>query len=270
MKSQISRAALKLLEMTEFLVTSVRNLKSTAVAHLGEVFQDLLAGAGAPPAPDWSAVQDFNLALLTASAAEVQRTDRDHRHNRVRDRQLRRQRRHLVRVLKAGYRDLRQSFTGTYGEDALPLVGLDAPAEKRYLAVREQMREVIARMLDSELAARLPATRAGQAPIDLEALAGARQGEVEELEVTMEAIQESGKQLDASIVTRNEARRRHRRIYANVFRVQEGLYRLAGLDDLADRIRFTVPSPPTKQEEDGQDSPAETPNDSQEEPNGVA
>ncbi len=84
----------------------------------------------------------------------------------------------------------------------------------------------------------------------------------------MEAIKGIRKRLDASIVARDETRRRHRRIYANVARVQEGLYRLAGLDDLADRIRVTEPSPRQKKEDgDEQETRPEDRNDDQEEPN---
>jgi len=269
MASQISRAALKLLEKTEFLVTSMRNLKTTAIVELGVIFHEILSTVPGevPPAPDWDALQEGNLAMLEASAEEVRRTDRAYRRDRVRDRQLRRDRRDHVRRLKQGHRDLRQSFTGTYGDQALPLVGLDAPLDRRFLAVREQMLEVVERMLDADLAGKLPAPRAGQSAIDLVTLAGARQGEIQQLEVTMEAIKGMRKRLDASIVARDEAQDRHRRIYANVARVQEGLYRLAGLDDLADRIRVTEPSPRQKKEEASQEDPAGEQNNTQEEQN---
>ncbi len=269
MASQMSKAALKLLGKTEFLVTSIKNLKTTAGIQLGVIFHEILSTVeGEPPhEPDWNVVQDCNLVLLEASGAEVRRTDRAYRRDRVRDRQLRRDRRDHVGQLKEGHRDLRQSFSGTYGDQALPLVGLDAPLDRRFLAIREQMQEVVERMLDPELAGKLPDPRAGQAAIDLEALVGARQGELEELEVTMEAIKGMRKRLDASIVTRDEAQSRHRRVYANVARVQEGLYRLAGLDDLADRIRVTEPSPRQKQQEDGQKEPPGEQNNTQEEQN---
>ncbi len=268
MASQISRAALKLLEKTEFLVTSMRNLKTVAVVQLGVIFHEILSAVdGEPPAePDWGLMHDGNLALLEASAGQVRRTDRAYRRDRVRDRQLRRDRRQHVRRLKEGHRDLRQSFTGTYGAEALPLVGLDAALARRFVAIREQMQEVVERMLDPELAARLPAPRAGQSAIDLETLAAARQSEIEDLEATMEAIKGMRKRLDASIVARDKAQKRHRRVYANVARVQEGLYRLAGLDDLADRIRVTEPSPRQKKEAEEEPRPEEQ-NDLQEEPN---
>ncbi len=270
MASQISKAALKLLEKTEFLVTSMQNLKTTAVVQLGVIFHEILSAVDGelPPAPDWGVLQDGNVAMLQASGAEVRRTDRAYRRDRVRDRQLRRDRRNHVLQLNEGHRDLRQSFTGTYGAEALALVGLDAPLERRFLAIREQMLEVVERMLDPDLAAKLPAPRAGQSAIDLETLAAARQDEIEQLEATMKAIQGMRKRLDASIVARDEAQKRHRRVYANIARVQEGLYRLAGLDDLADRIRVTEPSPrqtKEEEEEEGQKDQPDEQNDTQEE-----
>ena len=67
--------------------------------------------------------------------------------------------------------------------------------------------------------------------------------------MTTVAITGMRKRADESIVAKREAQKRHRRIYSNVARIQEGLYRLAGLDELADRIRATVPRKAREAEE---------------------
>ncbi len=75
----------------------------------------------------------------------------------------------------------------------------------------------------------------------------------------MAAIKRMRKQVDASLVVKRETLKRHRRLYLNVARIQEGYYRLAGLDELADRIRSREPGR-RKQESSG-----DQPEDSEEE-----
>ena len=261
MSTQTSKAALRELERNEFLVTSIRTEQPTVSLRVSQTVHEVLAdGEGEPPpAPDWDLLQQHHIALLEASAAEVRRTDRVHRLNLVRDRRLRQDRREQVTVLRSGHNDLRQSFTGTYGEKALPFVGLDAAAEYTFLPLREQMVEVLDRMRDPDLAARLPAPRSGQSPIVLGPLADEREVEVDRLSETMKAINRMDKRLDGSLFAKRAAQARHRRIYSNVAKMQEGLYRLAGLDELADKIRVTVRSPRKKKEEEEEAPQEEAP-----------
>ena len=261
MKSQTSKAALKSLDRTEFLVMSMRTHQPNVSARLTEAFERI-GGAGAP-APDWDLVQESHAALLEASATEVRRTDQVYRLTRVKLSEMRRDRRELVGKLKTRHRDLRKSFNGTYGEDALPFVGLDAAPERRFVAFREQQLEVLERMRDPELAARLPAPRAGQAAPDLLALADAIQAEILELEAAMAAIKGMRKQVDESLVVKRETLREHRRLYVNVARILEGYYRTAGLDELAERVRS--PAQPRRRRTD---ETAEPTDDSQEPPAG--
>ena len=256
MSSQISGTALLYLEKTEFLASSTRTHKPTANASLEEVPLELFAGAGeVPPAPDWNLLQEWNLAALEASAAEVRQTDQAHRENLVQLAQLRADRRDLLERFKIGHRALRDSFTGTYGPKSLPLMGLDAPPARASLAAREQLREVVSRMRDGELAKSLPEPIAGQTPIDLETLSAAREADIVLYDKTSAEFKRTRKRVDESRLARKEARARNRRVYSNVARVQEGLYRLAGLGDLADRIRFTVRSPNKKKEEPAPQTP---------------
>ncbi len=273
MTSQTSKAALRSLDRTEFLVMSTRTQKPNVSIRLTQVFIPALTGADGEVAPttDWDLVQESHAGLLETSAAEVQRTDKAHRVNKVKMSEMRRKRRKLVAGLTSRHRDLRSSFTGTYGKDALPLVGLDATPERRFLAVREQQLEILERLRDPELASRLPEPRGGQAALDLTALADAIETEILELEVAMEAIQRMQKQVDESLVVKRETLRQHRRLYVNVARIQESYYRLAGLDELADRIRspaFPRRKPPeqvTSEAGKRNEAPDAQPGDSQEE-----
>lgn len=251
MSSQITKPALQLVEKTEFLVSSVRTHKPTLGANLAELPPELFPGVGGeePTAPDWNHLQDWNIAALEASAEEVRQTDQDHRENLVQLAQLRADRRALLTRFQTGHRALRDSFTGTYGKDSLPLVGLDSPPARASLAAREQLREVISRMRDPELAEGLPDPLAGQSSIDLVSLSDAREAEIKRYDENGAELKSMRKRVVESRVRRLEARARNRRAYSNFARIQEGLYRLAGLDDLADRIRFNARSPNKKTEE---------------------
>ncbi len=243
MKSQISRAALHSMDLTEYLIMSMRIYKPNVSIGLTGIFGPP-AGDGTGdgtgdgvPAPDWDQVQESYIGLLETSAKEVRRLDQVHRLNKVKLSEGRYQRARLVDELRIRHRDLRKSFSGTYGEDALPLVGLDAPPEDRYLAVREQQLETLERMRDPELSSRLPATRAGQAAFDLTALADAIETEILELEAAMEAIQRMRTQVDESKVVKDETLKQHRRHYVHVARIMESYFHLAGLDELIERFR---------------------------------
>ncbi len=246
-----NRTVLKRLEKTEFLVVSGRTQKPTVNGRLAKLESGAGDGSGgALPAPDWNQLQEWSIAALENSAEQVRQADRGHRKSRDRLSDARRDRNGKVERIASAHRALRQSFTGTYGPTSLPLLGLDAVPARALVAVREQMREVVGRMRDSQLAGELPQTLAGQKPIELETVADAREGEIGDLEVQMDKVDALRKETDEALVFRNQVLDDNRRVYANVGRLLEGVYRLAGLDELADRIRVTTRSARKKTEAD--------------------
>ncbi len=242
MSSQTSEAALRAFDQAEFVIVSTRTHKSFTSAKLNQLFREAptVDGEGLV-IPDWDQVQDCNADLLEGENAVLRRADQAHRVNLVKSSQLRRERRQRIDDLKTWHRDLRKTFEGTYGDKALPLVGLDAPPTTRFRAFQEQVVEVVERMRDPELASRLPPPRSGQKPVDLESVAQALADQIAELDKGMKAIKQMRKRLDKSLIAKREALKHHRRIYVNVAHVQEGYYRMVGLDALADRIRASIP-----------------------------
>ena len=72
----------------------------------------------------------------------------------------------------------------------------------------------------------------------------------------MVALKQVGKRIDEARVRRNDALSLLEERYVNVARIQEGLYRLAGLHELAARIRPFTRSPRRgSQEEAAETSP---------------
>ncbi|MCP3958158.1 MAG: hypothetical protein GY719_09930 [bacterium] len=242
---------------TEFLVTSIKTHKPTVTVRIGEAGIEIFAGVEgeAPAAPDWNQVQDWGVAALEASAAEVKKTDRAYRNNLVHLNQARQDRNETLGELKGAHRVMRSSFNGTYGGESLPLMGLEGVPARAHLAFREQIGEVVSRMSDPVMVGALPAPRAGQSAIAIDSLVEARTGEITELEDRMEDVRGARKRATESKAVRDETRKKHRRVYSNVARIQEGIYRLAGLDELADKIRATQRAA-RKKDDTGQ--PAET------------
>ncbi len=257
MATQISKAALKQLEKTSYLASSMRTQKPIVNARLADLKLELLAGETADPAsvPDWDHLQEWGISKLEASALDVRQVDRTHRHKLVHLDKRRDDRVTFVDEVNEDYRQLRQSFSGTYGDNALALVGLDAVLARSFLAISEQVSELIVRMRDPGMAAALPEPTAGQSPIDLEVLATAWEARTEKLDQMSAEIDTLINNAQESRVLVQETLQRSQRLYVNVGRLQEGLYRLAGLGELADRMRATVRAPRKKVDDEAGDSP---------------
>jgi len=129
---------------------------------------------------------------------------------------------------------------------------------------------VVERLRTPDLASRLTLLP-GQEPLKLEKLADGLEKAVRAFEKVTNDITAMIKIRDEALVAKNKAQKYQLRVLANVARIQEGYYRLAGLDDLADRIRVTIPKrsakpteetgPPTEtpDETPAEDPPADTP-----------
>ncbi len=240
MSSRTTKTTLRALARTEFVVMSIRTQKTTVGAELGRVFGGSLPTDGSLPMPDWESLQEAHALRLEDSAEQVHLTDRHHRQNRAQISGLRKQRRQMVRDLQRQYRDLRVSVTDTYDEAGLIVLGLEDLPARRFVGVRKQIPEIIERLRDPELPVQLPEPRPGHQALDFEHYAGVLDAEVQALEESSESIRRMRKHLDESVVAKGEALKENRRIYLQLARVQEGYYRLAGLDELADRIRTEV------------------------------
>ena len=77
--------------------------------------------------------------------------------------------------------------------------------------------------------------------------------DIERFEDVYNELTDMKKILHLSMVAKDEANAHLNRMYTNVARMQEGMFRVAGLDELADRIRVTIPARPRRGEDDPQD-----------------
>ncbi len=239
--SQTSKAALEGLRQAEWLASSTAVQKPKVSAALHELYGSTQGDAADNPAPaDWNVVQDSNIVLLNRSAGNLRQADQAHRENLVVLKKLRRRRQRMVAGFKGRIRDERKSFGGTYTEEALADLRLDAPPARTYLAIREQLLEFRERLQDPATPDKLPDPLPGHLTIELQPIADAIGDQIEAYDNLMTEIREQRKRADESLLAKQQAIKDNRRTIVNVGRVQEGYYRLVGLDDLADRIRVAT------------------------------
>ena len=257
MSSQMPKKAVKSLDQSEFVVASTMTAKSSVAVKLTEVYAPTRSGDGqGPPMTDFDAAQESNAALLGHASGEVRRTQQVYGAARVQVSKARDQRKQQFQRVKEVHRDVRKSVEGTHGEAALLLVGLEAAPARTITAAREQTLEAVGRMRNPELVAQVPGARAGQEPLDFEHLANALEAEVLKLDEAMAAVKNAVKLADQALVAKKQALAYHRRVYVNVARIQEAYFRLAGFDDLAERIRVAEP---VRRTEKPAEAPEETP-----------
>jgi hypothetical protein len=238
MSTRTTKRTLIALERTDFVVAAIRTQKPTVTAALTQDFSASLPEG--TPMPDWDALQDAQAFRLESSTREIRRFEQAYRQQLDRLQGDRRHRQTIVGRLISEYRRLRKSVAGNYPEGALTVLGVQEPPVRRYAAVREQMPEILARLRDPELLSRLPEPLTGHQPLDFESFAAPIETDIQAFDESMETIRKMHKILDEALLVKREALKSNRRIYLQLARIQEGYYRMAGLDELADRIRTEV------------------------------
>ena len=91
-----------------------------------------------------------------------------------------------------------------------------------------------------QLSSRLPQPRPGHRALEFAHYRDTIDEQIRSFEELTAGIQRLRKLLDESLLTKRRALKENRRVYLSVARIQENYYRLAGLGDLADRIRTEV------------------------------
>lgn len=245
MSSPSTRETVTGLNKAEFLSMSTRTQLSTVSPQLGAIFSVLPPrGEGEVPRQlDWNEVQLHNADLIEQAVLDVQQASQAYRFAKITVLDFARDRRDGFSGLQKRHRSHQKIMAGSRGKRGLTLTGLKAPPVTTMLGMREQSALVLRRYEDPSMPAKLIAIpkeeTSGPRP-DLEVLSQELKGDLGLFETAHNGWTQAKKVRDEAILARTAARKRLRRIVTNVARVQEGYYRLAGLDDLADRLRLTV------------------------------
>lgn len=72
--------------------------------------------------------------------------------------------------------------------------------------------------------------------------------DIQAYEAAQESWTEAKKVSDKAYAAKLAAQKRLNRLVVNIARIQEGYYRMAGLDNLADRMRLTIRSSKSKKQ----------------------
>lgn len=239
--SQVTSPVLTAINQGEYLATSIRTQEAETTNKLHQFHQDLIPTGEGQGMPDWRLNQRTNYLVMLETNEKLLGADLVFRLARADVKAGAAERQPRTHVVQRYYSDLVLMVEGAYGKEYLYVFGLDGRQARNRLAVREQLRDVHGRMTDPLRIALLPSPKPGRQSLDLANIAQGIKTVVDDFEAYIEQQKTRVKALQAASIARNEALKHHRRVYLNIARVQEAWYRLVGLDELADRIRATLP-----------------------------
>ncbi len=181
-------------------------------------------------------LMDEELAVLED---RIVTADDAHTHNRVRIVELRRKSEELTTDVYDKQVSARRLLAGAYGADRnYELAAMEGKTPQFSEALAHQVDQTV--KLLSEPAAATPPQRLRGVRLDLEEIAGDLQESLEDLLDTRTLLENTQKAIDASRIDLNRAKKEFDKTFPWVGRNLESLFRLAGEDELADRIRAAV------------------------------
>lgn len=244
MGSQSKKKTLVLMDQVEFLTQSTITqmpLVSPALTEVYDVIEPIVGDGGEVRVTHWDLVQLTNAGLLTQATRLAFETSQIYRAKKAELSEFHRLRSLEVRGLSNLHSRQRASFLGSYKPELLPLVGLEVSGSKAYTAIRSRCQDSVNRMRNPGLLAQLGDPMPGTPILDFGLMAQSSEDALAKYDALVSRVTEGVKVRDEAFVALQETEDRLRGVYVNVARVQEGLYRLAGFKELADRIRKTIP-----------------------------
>jgi len=130
---------------------------------------------------------------------------------------------------------MRAALAGALGDEALPTYGMAGDTPRTGMALRTHLANVI------NLLGKHPAVVEDElSKLDTAVVQGAVQAKHDALDAAIKQIDKEERELQTALVDREEALEHWGNIYQGVANMLEGLYRMVGLKELADRVRPTV------------------------------
>lgn len=230
--SAVSKAALSASGKAQFVRGSIARYGDDLTAGLNRVFAPALREG--QQLPDWNQFQLLSSQLLADWAVQVNQNDHQRTIALVEKNTLRQRAEQVARSVRARIGSVRKEMAAVYGEEVLTRTLLAGACESEPEALLGQARKIQARLRDPELS--LPAPLYGE-PVDPVAMAASLDGVVGLLDAAVAGIVELRKRGDQALFAKADGLARLNCYYVNLTRCLEGMYRLAGLDEVADRIR---------------------------------
>lgn len=205
---------------------------------LGEDFAPFLPEGQVMP---FQATLELFAGRLSASSQRMVETDRAYRDQRTRETLFRGRRDDAASEVNDDVVGLRKAFGGIYREEKLAEVGFARRTPQSPGELLEQATHLATRLQDPTLD--LTGSRFGDLQLEAAKLAAKLVASVASLEQASTALSRQERRTEARKLAKDEALEAHNSGFLWIARTVESLCRLAGLDEVAKRIRPSTRRP---------------------------
>jgi hypothetical protein len=199
---------------------------------LGELFDPLLEEGQVTPFETQLAL--FHKKLVAGCEAVVA-TDRAYRDQRARETRFRALRNEALAEVNSKVVVLRQAFGGIYSEEKLAEMGFARRTPQQSGELLEQATHLAARL--SEPTFDLSGARVDGFQGDLPQAVGDLGPAAEKLGTSIDNLTREERRTEAAMLAKDDAFNEYNRTFLHVARTVESLFRLAGYDEVARRVR---------------------------------
>ncbi len=172
---------------------------------------------------------------LTLDLDAVVSSARAYRDQRARETLFRGRRDKQVTEVNSDVVGLRRAFTGIYSEEKLAEFGFARRTPQQPGELVEQATHLVTHLDDPDLD--LSGARFDQFKVDVPELARKLVGSVEKLQIAIDEVVREERRAEAMKLAKDEALEKYNRSFLWIARTLESLFQLAGLEEVAKRIR---------------------------------
>ena len=186
--------------------------------------------------PDVLATVDFVLRCQDRSLQTMLAAEQAHLDEVANDAAVREARQEAASELRTAMFDMREFSRRVYGRAETQKLGFEDRLAQDPVALARQGKRILGNLRDPEL--ELPASRYEELPVTAEFMASMLEPGFKKLVELNGAITRERTGLRGSVVVKNQAVAEHKVSYRLTVHLLQGLYRLAGLPDLAERLEL--------------------------------
>ncbi len=237
--------------------TSISEVRASVHAHRGRIGRQL---GERPAAPGEAAYSQAYFDHMDAELARVEsgliEAEDEHVRKRIQVSRARQVSEDLASVVYDKQTSARQILAGLYGsKHEFELGAMSGKTPQGPTTLPEQVDQTVKLLRNPE--GETPAKKVGGVDVDFTGLADDLEGGLEHYRSSRVEFERRRKEADATRLESNQAIAEYDRVFPWVASSLEGLFRLVGERDLADRIRTSVRRVIRRQGEDGEPKPEE-------------
>ncbi len=211
---------------------AIETFGTVMVVNPGGTFDPLLADGQVTP---FATQLELFKKKLTLDLDQLVAKDRAYRDQKAREALSRAWRSEQFEEVTSGVVGLRQAFTGFYSQHKLAEFGFARQTSRQPEELMEQVSHLVSRLNDSELD--LTGSRFGDFKLDAPHLARELVGSVGTFQQAADELAGEERKTEAMKLAKDEALSQYNQSFLWIARTVESLCRLAGLDEVAKRVR---------------------------------